>query len=225
MEKVQSVSKKTLREQIADILRKKILSGSIKPGERLIEAEIAEMFQVSRGPVREALRQLEEEGLSCYLPYKGCVVREFSYKDMQEAYLIRSTLETLAVEVYESRLPEEYAEEMEALLDEMAEAARERDIYRITSADERFHCCIVEASGLGKLLKMWKLLESDNSVAYLTMNREVLLPFERVEVNHRYLLEGLKTNDMEEACRRIREHYMCVPKELYRKKYEGIVQF
>ena len=81
-----SISRKTLREQVAEVLRKKILNEEIKPGERMIEAQISEEFQTSRGPVREALRQLEEEGLLEYESHKGCIVRTMTYAEMQEAY-------------------------------------------------------------------------------------------------------------------------------------------
>ena len=69
------IIRKTLREQVVEILRHKILSGEIKPGERIIEAKVAEELKVSRGPLREALRQIEEEGLVVYEAQKGCVVK------------------------------------------------------------------------------------------------------------------------------------------------------
>ena len=214
-----NVMKKTLREQIAEILRQRILSGEIKPGERLIEAEISEEYQVSRGPVREALRQIEEEGLVVYLPHKGCVVRELTYEDMEESYLIRSALEILAVEIYDAKLPKEYNDEMEEILREMEGASNMKDVRRIIQLDERFHCCVVEAAECSKLLKMWKMLEGDNAATYLTMSNEVLMPFAVIARNHRWILEALQANDVEEARKRIREHYMVVPQTLYEKKH------
>ena len=93
------IIRKTLREQVVEILRHKILSGEIKPGERIIEAKVAEELKVSRGPLREALRQIEEEGLVVYEAQKGCVVKTMTYEEMQETYLIQSTLEKLAVQM------------------------------------------------------------------------------------------------------------------------------
>ena len=87
------IIRKTLREQVVEILRHKILSGEIKPGERIIEAKVAEELKVSRGPLREALRQIEEEGLVVYEAQKGCVVKTMTYEEMQETYLIQSTLD------------------------------------------------------------------------------------------------------------------------------------
>lgn len=75
------ISRKTLREQVAEILRKKILNGDIQSGERIVEADLARELQMSRGPVREALRQIEEEGLVVYEPHKGCVVKTMTYDE------------------------------------------------------------------------------------------------------------------------------------------------
>ena len=98
------IIRKTLREQVVEILRHKILSGEIKPGERIIEAKVAEELKVSRGPLREALRQIEEEGLVVYEAQKGCVVKTMTYEEMQETYLIQSTLEKLAERSAKNRM-------------------------------------------------------------------------------------------------------------------------
>ena len=69
---------KTLREEVVDFLRLRILRGEIKPGERIVESEVANYFNISRGPVREAVRQLEQEGLLAYQRNKGCLVKVLS---------------------------------------------------------------------------------------------------------------------------------------------------
>lgn len=110
------IIRKTLREQVVEILRHKILSGEIKPGERIIEAKVAEELKVSRGPLREALRQIEEEGLVVYEAQKGCVVKTMTYEEMQETYLIQSTLEKLAVQMCGGEISKEQDEEMQKQL-------------------------------------------------------------------------------------------------------------
>ena len=92
-----SIQRKTLWQQIADVLREDIIQGKIKPGERIVEEDIAEKFHVSRGPVREALRHIGEEGFVVYESHKGSTVKTISYEEMQEKYLVRSTLEVLAI--------------------------------------------------------------------------------------------------------------------------------
>ena len=87
-----SIQRKTLWQQIADVLREDIIQGKIKPGERIVEEDIAEKFHVSRGPVREALRHIGEEGFVVYESHKGSTVKTISYEEMQEKYLVRSTI-------------------------------------------------------------------------------------------------------------------------------------
>lgn len=210
-----AVSRKTLREQVAEILRKKILNGEIKPGERIIEADVAKAFQISRGPVREALRQIEEEGLVTYESHKGCIVKTMSYEDMQEAYLIRSTLETLAAKMCSGNLPSDLEERMERNLEKMGEAAEKRDLYQIVELDEEFHSCVVMSSQSEKLYKVWKSLESGNTSAYFTMETESLVPFDVLKANHQRILKAFRTKSVEEICREIENHYMIVPKVLF----------
>ena len=187
------ITKKTLREQMAEVLRKKILGGEIKPGERIVEADIAKELQISRGPVREALRQIEEEGLVSYKSHKGCVVKTISYEEMQEAYLIRSTLEALAVQMCSGQLPEGVEDKMEQCLVKMREAAKDKDLYRVVKLDEEFHSYIVLASHFDQLYRVWKSLESGNMTAYYTMETESLMPYEYIERNHRRILDVFRT--------------------------------
>lgn len=98
------IIRKTLREQVVEILRHKILSGEIKPGERIIEAKVAEELKVSRGPLREALRQIEEEGLVVYEAQKGCVVKTMTYEEMQETYRKKSVYMPLMKIHWKSKL-------------------------------------------------------------------------------------------------------------------------
>ena len=216
-EKKAAIVKRTLWEQIADALREDIIRGKIMPGERIVEEEIAEKFHVSRGPVREALRHIEEEGLIIYESHKGCTVREISYEEMQEKYLVRSTLEILAVRLIAGNLSEEYEEEMKDCLKEMDDAAKEKDVYRILCLDEEFHSCIVKAAKCDTLFKVWAMLRESNIRAHYTLEAESIIPFDVIRKNHEVLLKGLKELSVEETSRLIEEHYMIVPEVLHEK--------
>lgn len=211
--------RKTLREQMADILRVKILRLEIAPGERIIEEEISKQYQVSRGPVREALRQLEEEGIISYIPRKGCVVKTLSHRDMQEVYMIRSTLECLAVRIYSGKLTSGAVKRCREAIDRMEKAGREKDLCEMIEADETFHSILVEETGCEKLFKIWKQLQGGNTATYYTMNAENLMPYNFVGKNHRKILnlfeQGAETKVIEDA---IYAHYMIVPETLYQKK-------
>ncbi len=86
----------TLREKILETIREAIISGALKPGEKVAEPELAERFGISRTPIREAFRQLESEGYLTVSPRKGAVVVSFSQKDVEEFYAIKSILEGYA---------------------------------------------------------------------------------------------------------------------------------
>lgn len=209
------IVKKTLWEQIADTLREDIIRGKIMPGERIVEEELATRFHVSRGPVREALRNIEEEGLVRYESHKGCTVRTISYKEMWEKYLVRSTLEILAVRIIAGNLPEEYETEMRECLCAMEEAAKEKDLYRIILQDEKFHSCIVRAACCDTLYKVWAMLREGNMQSYYTMNVEQAVPFEFLRANHEVILNGLRELPPAQVSKLIEEHYMIVPEVLH----------
>lgn len=219
-----AIVKTTIREQVVAVLRKKILTGEIQQGERIVEADVAEMLQVSRGPIREALRQIEEEGLITYEAHKGCVVRTLSHRDMQEVYLIRSTLEGLAVKVYSGKMSQEGIDKLQKAVDDIAAAAEKRELFEIIEADERFHDAIVEEAGCEKLYQMWKSLGGANAATYYTMKTQELMPYQYLEANHQYILNLLKKEaGVEKVVEAVSEHYMVVPETLYNKeRSEGV---
>lgn len=213
----------TLREKVASILRQRILDGTIRTGERIKELDVSREFEISRGPVREALRQLEQEGLVHYEPNRGCTVVTMSYESVREMYLIRSTLETLAVRIFDGKFSEETLQQMELCVKEMEEASKKRELSAIVSSDEKFHEQIVKEAGKELLRKTWKSFEGGNAAVYYTMNRDnnELRPVDYVARNHARLLETCRTGDCEEICREIEQHYMVVPESLRSRNNVG----
>ena len=217
----QQFIRKTLREQLADILRSKILRSEIAPGDRIVEEEVAKEYQVSRGPIREALRQLEEEGLISYQPHKGCVVKTLSLRDMQESYLIRSTLESLAVQIYAGKISENGLRKMEEALEDIRMAGENKTLYELTQADEAFHSAIVEEAECEKLLKIWRQLQGANTSTYYTMNTENLMPYDFVAANHKVILDLFKNSaSVDQISHEIHKHYMVVPETLSQKEQQ-----
>ena len=96
---------KTLRESVVNAIRTKIMKRQIRPGERIVELELAQEFHTSRGPIREALRQLEIEGLVEYTRNVGCSVRRFSLMDSYEAYLLRTNYEIVSIRLLNGKIP------------------------------------------------------------------------------------------------------------------------
>jgi DNA-binding GntR family transcriptional regulator len=210
----------TLREEVAMILRKRILDGTIPPGEKIREVEVAKEFNISRGPVREALRQIEQEGFVHYEPNKGCKVVTMSLDNMNEMYLIRSTLEKLAVRIYDGNFRESTLEKMQEQVDLIGKAAEERKLSAIVACDEAFHQLIVAEAASRRLLRTWKNFEGENAAIYYTMNRYGLMPMDYLKRNHQWIVDVCRERDCEKICKCVERHYMVVPEDLHKKMEE-----
>src|SRR6056297_418481 len=88
----------SLTDEIANIIRKRIINGEYKIGEKIKESQIAAELKVSRTPIREAFKMLEEEDLIDYYPYRGCFAKGFTKEDIADVYAVRKALEVLAIE-------------------------------------------------------------------------------------------------------------------------------
>ena len=146
---------RTLRENVLDEIRMKILRGELVPGERIVEQELASEFGVSRGPVREALRQLEEEGLVEYARNAGCSVRQIGLEDIYEIYYMRANYEMMAVKLYGSPFPEETLMRMRQILEQMMQldCSAYREVFEL---DNRFHEQIMDLVPFQRLKKAWE---------------------------------------------------------------------
>ena len=110
---------RTLRENIADIIRKRIIYQELEPGQKIVEQDLAKEFKTSRAPIREALRQLENEGLIEYVRNAGCSVKEITLEESFEIYLMRANYETMAVKLMGGNVPEDTICRMEEVLEKM----------------------------------------------------------------------------------------------------------
>ena len=108
---------KTLRESIVDIIRKRIINRELQPGQKIVEQELAKEFQTSRAPIREALRELENEGLVEYVRNAGCSVKEITFEESFGINLMRANYVIMAVRLLEGKEPEETLQVMEEILE------------------------------------------------------------------------------------------------------------
>lgn len=143
-----------LRELVFEALRDAIIKGILKPGERLMEVQLAEELGVSRTPVREAIRKLELEDLVVMIPHKGAYVSSISLKDIADVFEIRSALEALAAGLAAERITPEELEELERILVKKAEIIEAHDLDRLVEIDTRFHECLYQASRNTKLVQI-----------------------------------------------------------------------
>ncbi len=147
-------SYKPLRELVFETMREAIIKGSLAPGERLMEVQLAEELGVSRTPVREAMRKLELEGLVAMIPRKGAYVADYSIKDITEVFEIRAALESFAAGLACERATEQELDELSALADRVWEMAKNNDLKNIIQVDTDFHERIYQSSHNSRLIQM-----------------------------------------------------------------------
>ena len=140
-----------LRDVVFNTLRQAILRGELKPGERLMEIQLANKLGVSRTPIREAIRKLELEGLVLMIPRKGAEVAEITEKNMRE---VRKALEELAVQLACDKITKEEIEEMKKAAEDFKKILKSKDITEIAEADVRFHDIIYMATDNQKLIQL-----------------------------------------------------------------------
>jgi DNA-binding GntR family transcriptional regulator len=144
----------TLRERIVEFVKDAIISGKLKPGERVPEQEIAESFGISRTPIREAFRQLESEGFITVIPRKGAVVSPITDKDVKDFYAIKSLLEGYAAGMACPKFTEKEIKRLEGLNQHMHKCAEKNDVKAFFKLDDQFHDTFLKACGNDKLCRL-----------------------------------------------------------------------
>jgi DNA-binding GntR family transcriptional regulator len=192
-------------EQVLQILRHAIVVGELVDGERLIEDRIARQLNTSRGPVREALRRLEHEGLVVSYPYRGAVVRGVSDEEVHEVLIpIRLTLErfsfTKALEFMTDADFGELAKEVW----QMGEGARTGDLLRCVEADIRFHEFVLSRSGQPHTAQVWGSIESRIRAYFFRFGLEA--DMSRLAAEHGELLAALQSGDLEVLMDAVERH-------------------
>lgn len=194
-----------LGEIVYESLREAIVSQILKPGERLMEIELADELGVSRTPVREAIRKLELEGFVVMIPRKGAYVADLSIKDINEVFEIRGSLEALAAGLAAQRATKEEIEEMERNLVLTAKQWEGNDLIETIEVDTQFHELIYNASKNARLVTMIKdLREQVQRFRTTTLSVPGRLKFALDE--HRRIVEAIAARDEQEAKRMAREH-------------------
>ncbi|NLC76141.1 MAG: GntR family transcriptional regulator [Clostridia bacterium] len=151
---VQLESYKPLRDLVFETMREAIINGDLAPGERLMEAQLAEEMGVSRTPVREAIRKLELEGLVAMVPRKGAYVADYSIKDITDVFEIRAALESLAAGLACERITDQELEELQVLVVRVRDTIEDNDLEALVGIDTEFHDRIYRASRNSRLEQM-----------------------------------------------------------------------
>ena len=196
---------KPLREIVFEHLREAIISGKLRPGERLMEMQLAEEMGVSRTPVREAIPKLELEGLVIMVPRRGAYVSDLTIKDVAETYEIRSALESLAAGLAAERITANEGEELERILVQIGQCIENNDLNRSLELDEQFHNVLYQASKNDRLVQIINnLRESIQRFRAITMGTPGRL--EAVFNEHMKIVEAISDRNPELAELLAQEH-------------------
>ncbi len=195
-----------LRDVVFNTLRQAILKGELKPGERLMEIQLANKLGVSRTPVREAIRKLELEGLVLMIPRKGAEVAEITRQDMEDVLEVRTALEELAVKDACDHITDAQLSELKKASNEFKKALLEgKDLVTCADADMHFHDVILSATNNRRLIQMLNNL-SEQVYRYR-------MEYLKDERTHKTLIEehdairrALKKHDKVKAGAAIRVH-------------------
>lgn len=212
-----TLERRELWEGVAGSLREAIIGGTIQAGVSLVEADLAERFGVSRGPVRDALRELAREGLVVDLPRRGSVVSTLTFSDTRDVYDVREGLETVAARLAIERATDgelaaihEHVAAMESAWDRGAEYGES------LAADLAFHRRLVALSGNQRLVPLYEQMLSQTQLLVHTAaqaNPRLALAMRRSA--HREILDALQARDPERVRVAIVDHYAYAEQRLF----------
>ena len=188
-----------LRDVVFNSLRKAILRGELKPGERLMEIQLANKLGVSRTPIREAIRKLELEGLGLMIPRKGAEVAQITEKNMQDVLEVRKALEELSVQLACERITPEQVEEMKMAAEDFRKVLKSGDVTKIAEADVKFHDIIFAATNNQRLITLLNNLREQMyrfRVEYLKQKE----CYPQLLEEHDKLIALISGGEVEEAC-------------------------
>ena len=194
-----------LRDVVFQTLREAILKGELKPGERLMELQLAAKLGVSRTPIREAIRMLEQEGLAVTIPRKGAEVAKMTEKDMEDVLQIRDALDELAASIACEQISKEQLKELEQTMQEFEKSIRTGEVKRIAEADVHFHDIIYQSTGNPKLVNMLSNLREQMyryRVEYLKDQRN----YPTLVQEHSEIVEGLAEKNKEKVTAAMHRH-------------------
>jgi DNA-binding GntR family transcriptional regulator len=202
---------RTVKVQLVQAIRDEIIRGNFRPGQFLRQEELAERFEVSTMPVREALRDLEADGLVTIYPHRGAMVSRLSANDLEDIYDMRAVLEEMATRLAVPRLTETTLAEMSDILDDLD--GHLNDVLIAVNLNHQFHSTLYAASGRQHLCELQGILRR-RTQHYLYAYITGLGDMPRAQAEHRAILEACRRGAAEEAAAIVRRHVSQVGRAL-----------
>jgi DNA-binding GntR family transcriptional regulator len=194
----------SLREKVTNDLREAILQGHIGPGQRIKEMEIAEQMGVSRGPVREAIRQLEREGLLISYPYKETVVADLDVDEVRQILLpIRYHIETFVLKRYVDSMNESFYQRLQLIIDRMKVALDSGMHGELVDLDIEFHETIIDLAVERTVIITWRSIVNQ---IRLHFSKNLRFQYDHVVDDHQALLDSFKTKNVDIIQNAISKH-------------------
>lgn len=212
-----------LRDVVFNTLRQEILTGKLKPGERLMEIQLANKLGVSRTPIREAIRKLELEGLVIMIPRRGAEVAQITLKDLKDVMEVRCALDVLAIELACGRMGHEELTELYQACENFREAVKTGDTRKMAEADVVFHDTIVLSTGNRRLIQLVSNL-SEQMYRYRFEYLKDATSHEMLQHEHMEMYQSILNKDKAAAANVVRKHISnqeeAIIKQLQLEKWE-----
>lgn len=196
---------KSMREKVYDVLKEMIIEGKIAQGERIIETEYSEQFQISRTPIREALRMLELEGLVVSNAKGGVLVKKFTQEEIVEVYKIRIALEGIILEEVIQKATEDDIKTIEKILEDTKVEIENKNLEKVFELFSKFNFVLYEIAKVPRVMGM-----INNINLYLKRFRKLSIDNtirkEEAFNDHVQILECIKNKDLKKALKINRKH-------------------
>jgi len=198
---------KLLSEDIAASIKEAIIRGKFAPGQKVSEGELAESMGISRTPLREAFRKLQNEGFITIIPRKGAVVATLEPKEARELYEIKAHLEGLAARLAVPRLKEKELDRLERLDAELRQATAQDDLEGFYRTHTRFHEVFLRLCGNDRLMAIMANL-NDHFKRYGMVSLTLPGRYDRTHTQHAGIIEAFRAGDADLAARRVTENVL-----------------
>ena len=205
--KLSEEAKLPLHKLVYNTLKESILTGKLKPGEKLIESTIAKEMSISKTPIREALRELAKEGLIIHHTRRGISVIDFTEKDIEEIISLRAEIEAFGIRLALPRIKPKEREKINKIISNIRNNEQQSKIHKLVEADLQLHSFLMDLSGHSRLIKTWKMLSSQMSVLLHLIDYHKIAPVYSSE-SHRKLIDSLFKGNVTSAENAIKKHIL-----------------